>query len=141
LKGGAQLCYFPFLRLVFFAVFFARFFGTLAPFFLASDKPMAMACFLLFTFLPEPDFNVPFFFLCMALFTRLPAPLEYLAIKIEVSNAFDFERMAKNYATGFIIKPFDSNAGIQFVSPLGEWKDLVYLIFMGLPKLIRAYDT
>jgi hypothetical protein len=69
--------------LVFVALrFFAAFFGTLAPFLRASDNPMAMACFLLFTVRPEPDFNVPFFFLCIALLTRLDALLEYFAIRI-----------------------------------------------------------
>ena len=36
--------------------------GTLPPAFLASDNPIAIACFLLVTFLPEPLFNFPFFF-------------------------------------------------------------------------------
>ena len=38
--------------------------GTFAPFFLASDRPIAIACFRLFTvppFPPRPDFSVPFF--------------------------------------------------------------------------------
>ena len=48
------------------------FFGTLAPDFRASDKPIAIACFLLFTFLPlRPLFNVPAFFSCIARFTLL----------------------------------------------------------------------
>jgi hypothetical protein len=38
----------------------AVFFGTFCPAALASDRPMAIACFRLFTFLPErPLFNVP----------------------------------------------------------------------------------
>src|SRR6266576_6715505 len=44
---------------------FHDFFGTFAPFFRASDNPIAMACLRLFTlppFPPLPDFNVPFFF-------------------------------------------------------------------------------
>jgi hypothetical protein len=48
--------------------------GTLLPFRLASDRPMAMACLRLFTFLPLlPDFNVPRFRLCIARFTSLEA--------------------------------------------------------------------
>jgi hypothetical protein len=35
------------------------FFGTLPPARRASDKPIAIACFLLVTFLPEPLFRVP----------------------------------------------------------------------------------
>jgi hypothetical protein len=44
--------------------------GTLAPFSLASDKPMAMACFLLVTLPPLPalpERKVPFFRLRIAL--------------------------------------------------------------------------
>jgi hypothetical protein len=57
------------------------FLGTFDPFFRASDRPMAMACLRLVTFLPlRPLFKVPSFFSCMARSTLLPAPLEYLAM-------------------------------------------------------------
>ena len=49
----------------FFADFFFEdfFFGTFLPSLRASDRPMAMACFRLLTFLPLlPLFSVPFFF-------------------------------------------------------------------------------
>lgn len=70
---------------VFFADLRAPLFGTFAPFFLASDRPMAMACFRLVTFLPLlPLLSVPDFFLRMALFTFLPAPFEYFAIVVLV---------------------------------------------------------
>ena len=39
------------------------FLGTFAPAFLASDIPIAIACFLLVTFLPLPLFKVPCFLL------------------------------------------------------------------------------
>jgi hypothetical protein len=56
-----------FFGAAFFAVFF---FGTLAPFFLASDNPMAIACFRDFTFLPLlPLFNSPLFISCIARLT------------------------------------------------------------------------
>lgn len=64
----------------FAAVFFAADFfagGTLPPFSLASESPMAMACLLLVTFWPELLFSVPFFFLCIALSTRLLAAFPY----------------------------------------------------------------
>src|SRR4051812_38537813 len=54
--------------------------GTFAPFLRASESPIAIACFRLFTvppLPPGPDFNVPRFFLRMALFTVLPAALPY----------------------------------------------------------------
>src|SRR5215204_4110963 len=68
----------PFLEL-FFAPFFAG--GTLPPASRASDSPIAIACFLLVTFLPErPLFNSPRFISCMAFSTFSPAFLPYLAI-------------------------------------------------------------
>src|SRR6185312_13199861 len=54
--------------------------GTFAPFFRASDNPIAMACFRLLTLPPCPDFprrSVPRFRRRMALSTRLLAPLLY----------------------------------------------------------------
>lgn len=62
-------CYADFLR------------GTLAPFFRASDRPIAIACFRLFTvppFPPGPELSVPFFSLRIALATVLPAAFPYL---------------------------------------------------------------
>ena len=47
--------------------FFLRRFGTFAPARRASERPMAMACLRLLTFLPErPLLSVPFLRLCMA---------------------------------------------------------------------------
>ena len=56
------------------------FLGTLAPFSRASESPMAIACLRLLTvppLPPLPDLSVPFFLLCMALFTDLPAAAPY----------------------------------------------------------------
>jgi len=66
--------------------FFRRdevFLGTLAPFFLASDRPIAIACLRLFTLPPWPDFprlSVPFFRRRIALSTDRPAPLLYFRL-------------------------------------------------------------
>jgi hypothetical protein len=72
------------LQLFFGADFFFAadfFFGTFAPFFLASDNPIAIACFRLVTFFPLlPLFSVPVFRSCIARFTFFCAPLEYFAI-------------------------------------------------------------
>src|SRR6187401_1091801 len=77
----------PVFRAVFFADLLAPFLGTFAPFFLASDKPMAIACLRLVTFLPLlPVLSVPDFFLRMALFTFLPAPFEYFAIVVLIEQ-------------------------------------------------------
>ena len=65
------------------------FLGTLAPFSRASERPIAIACLRLFTvppLPPLPDLSVPFFFLCMALFTDLPAALPYFDRWISFSN-------------------------------------------------------
>ena len=61
-----QLFLFDFLAfLAFFLV--VRFLGTFLPALRASDRPMAIACFLLFTVLPlSPLFNVPFSRSCSA---------------------------------------------------------------------------
>lgn len=45
---------------------------------LASDSPIAIACFLLFTFLPLPLFKLPFLNACISLSTFSPADVEYL---------------------------------------------------------------
>src|SRR5262245_45859553 len=53
--------------------------GTLAPFLRASDRPMAIACLRLLTFLPEPPlFKVPCLRLCIARLTLDCAFLLYL---------------------------------------------------------------
>jgi hypothetical protein len=54
--------------------------GTFAPFFRASDRPIAIACFRLFTLPPWPDFprrRVPRLRRRIALSTLLLAPLLY----------------------------------------------------------------
>jgi len=52
----------------------------LAPFFLASDNPIAIACFRLFTFRPLPDLSVPFLRRRIALSTRFDAAFPYLRL-------------------------------------------------------------
>ncbi len=65
----------------FFEDFLDPFFGTFAPASRASDKPMAIACFLLVTFLPDlPLFSVPCLRSCIAFSTLSCAFLPYLAI-------------------------------------------------------------
>jgi hypothetical protein len=59
-------------------LFFDRFFGTFAHFFRASERPIAIACFLLLTFFPDlPLFSVPDLRFFMARPTFFAAPLEY----------------------------------------------------------------
>ena len=56
--------------------------GTFPPSRRASDKPMAMACLRLVTFLPDPVFNVPRFNLCISVPTLSLAFFPYrLAIQ------------------------------------------------------------
>jgi hypothetical protein len=55
--------------------------GTLSPSLRASDSPIAMACFLLVTFLPlRPLFNFPCFIARISLSTLFPAAGEYLRV-------------------------------------------------------------
>jgi len=54
--------------------------GTFAPFFRASDRPIAIACLRLFTvppLPPRPLFRVPFFLRRIALSTRFDADFPY----------------------------------------------------------------
>jgi hypothetical protein len=56
--------------------------GTFAPFFRDSLRAMAIACFRLVTFRPDPLFSVPFFFRRMVDSTFFCAALPYFAIGI-----------------------------------------------------------
>ena len=60
----------------------ADFLGTFAPSFLASDRPIAIACFLLVTFLPLPDLSAPSCNSCMAFSTFSPAFFPYRAMVV-----------------------------------------------------------
>ena len=70
-----------FLPELFFADFFEEdffeldfFFGTFAPSLRASESPMAMACFRLFTFFPlRPDFSLPRLYSCISRSTDFDA--------------------------------------------------------------------
>jgi hypothetical protein len=82
-------------RFDFFAVFFFdafrffdAFFGTFLPLALASDRPIAIACLRLLTFLPErPLFSVPVLRFFIARLTSLEVFFEYL-------RAIDFLRLS-----------------------------------------------
>jgi hypothetical protein len=62
--------------------------GTLPPSRLASDSPIAIACFLLFTFFPDPPLRkVPSLRSCMARFTFCDALAPYFLLAISASPA------------------------------------------------------
>ena len=82
------------------------FLGTFLPFRLASDRPMAIACFRLFTFLPLPLFNVPFLRLCIARLTDFLAPLPYLAIM----PSFQIRRVATSAVPSMDVPLFFGSA-------------------------------
>jgi hypothetical protein len=66
------------------------FLGTFAPFFRASDNPIAMACFLLFTTPPLPPFperSVPRFSRRIALSTDLLAAFPYRATESSLHSS------------------------------------------------------
>jgi hypothetical protein len=54
--------------------------GTFSPALRAFDSPIAIACFLLFTFLPLPLFSLPSFISFISVSTLLLAPLLYLRV-------------------------------------------------------------
>jgi len=70
--------------------FLDPFFGTFAPASRASDKPIAIACFLLVTFLPDlPLLSVPCLRSCIAFSTLSCAFLPYLAIALPPLEILD----------------------------------------------------
>jgi hypothetical protein len=70
--------YYFFALRFFVAFFFEAFFGTFLPSALASESPIAIACFRLVTFLPErPLFNVPALRFFITRSTSADAFLEY----------------------------------------------------------------
>jgi hypothetical protein len=74
------------LRYYFFRLF-AFFRGTFAPDLRASDRPIAIACFLLLTLRPDrPLRNVPFLRSCMARLTLLPAFFPYRAMTFSTNH-------------------------------------------------------
>jgi hypothetical protein len=65
--------------------------GTFAPAFRASDNPMAMACFLLVTFLPlRPLLSLPLFMARISLSTLFPAAGEYFRVDFFLPADFFF---------------------------------------------------
>jgi hypothetical protein len=68
--------------------------GTFAPFSRASLSPIAIACFLLRTFRPEPLFNDPFLRRRIADATRFEAAFPYFAIRTP-----PLDRLAKHVLT------------------------------------------
>src|SRR5689334_6734314 len=61
--------------------------GTFFPAFRAWESPIAIACFLFFTFRPLPLFSVPFLRSCIAFPTFLDDAFEYLRAAIVHSFA------------------------------------------------------
>ena len=102
-----------FLAAVFRPAFLpADFFGTFSPSSLASESPMAMACFLDFTLPPEPLFNFPCLYSRITFSTFRPAPLEYFAminfLKMQKNLYHFLKQMRENYY-GMIFRPFMQN--------------------------------
>ena len=71
--------------------------GTFAPFRLASESPMAMACFLLLTRFPLfPLFKLPSFILCIDRFTDFLAAFPYSGMKVSFRKVGLILRIARD---------------------------------------------
>lgn len=100
--------------------------GTLAPFFRASESPMAIACSRLFTFFPLPDLSVPFFLRCIALSTRFDAAFPYFrppedffrAMLILQSGSVRNVRLTGACCAGESTHPDDLRANLSPVAPI-----------------------
>jgi hypothetical protein len=83
-------------------------FGTFAPAFRASERPIAIACLRLVTFFPDrPLFSVPRFRSCMARSTFSEAALPYfgmafLSMELSLSHVFRLCRVF--YSIGRFLK-------------------------------------
>jgi hypothetical protein len=93
------------------------FFGTLPPSFRASDSPIAIACFLLVTFLPEPLFSVPFLRSCIAFSTFFCAFLPYLAMVILLPFETRYLKFVHGIGVGL---GAGSGSGTGVAVPLGD---------------------
>jgi len=104
----------------FFALFFLLFLGTLAPSALASERPMAMACFRLFTFLPDrPLFNVP--------------ALRFFIARPTLAEAF-FE-----YLRAILVSPLHENQSQPAAKvPSLRWRAATQVELQAVPGLIRS---
>src|SRR2546430_10853939 len=84
----------------FYLFFEDFFFGTFPPALRASDNPIAIACFLLVTFLPDrPLFSVPSLRSCIAFLTFFCAVLPYLAI-VHLVSCFVFGKGLEGVGVG-----------------------------------------
>ncbi|MBR2117552.1 MAG: hypothetical protein IJ935_02565 [Afipia sp.] len=113
---------YDFDRFVFFALFVFLAFdadfcaGTFLPSFRASERPIAIACFRLVTFLPNPPlFNVPFFRLCIARATFFAAPFEYFRAIVVSAMDCRIRISARNGACSGTAEGGDA-AGIQVMT-------------------------
>jgi hypothetical protein len=86
--------------------------GTFAPLRRASDKPIAIACFLLLTFFPErPDLSVPCFRSCIARLTFFDALGPYFRLEAFLAIAdspfsTNTQRVLDGYFSTIAIAPF-----------------------------------
>jgi hypothetical protein len=98
------------------------FLGTLAPFSRASDSPIAIACLRLLTvppFPPLPDLSAPFFLLCMALFTDLPAALPYFR---PLDFFFELERFLVAIVPPYLVRSIERKMSCAFTDALRQRK-------------------
>ena len=97
--------------------------GTFAPARLASDKPMAMACFRLFTVLPlPPDLSAPRFISCIARSTLRDASF----FDFERAGALRWAAMAEPLRAGCVVGGGGVVAGAHRVEPLQERVEAVF---------------
>src|SRR6478736_3548683 len=93
------------------------FFPTFLPFFRASERPMAIACFLLVTFFPlRPLFSVPLLRLRIADSTSLEAPKQR-----QLVHRLSPERLSLNGDVSFRRRDFTSGRSVYLLS----WARLV----------------
>jgi hypothetical protein len=101
------------------------FLGTFAPFFRASERPIAIACLRLVTFLPlRPLFNLPCVISCISVFTCFAADDPYL--RADFFAADFFAALAGLFFAAFLVAmnlPFDIQGQPPHASGTDFWID------------------
>lgn len=93
------------------------FFGTFAPFFRASERPIATACFRLVTFLPlRPLFSVPRFILCISFFTCLPAAELYFLLEDFLAPFLELDFFALFFVAIYISPALECSSNTNEIS-------------------------
>ena len=110
----------------------------------ASERPIAIACFRLVTFLPErPDLSFPSFISCITFATLFPAPALYFFALLPLA---DFERLRDDRADVFELDDLVRDDFVRDAALRGRGFRLpsevrfAALVFIAFPPCVTGFD-